>query len=108
MRLGAPSIVSTPKFIAFVIGCVLLCAALLFDDDEFIPIIDHANLIFHEAGHVIFGILGERMELYGGTLMQLVFPVLAALAFWRQKARVSVAVALLWLFQKALRSPTPQ
>jgi hypothetical protein len=76
---------------------VLLSLALLLDEDEFLPIIDHANLIFHEGGHVIFGLLGDTMELYGGTLMQLVFPILAVAAFWRQKAHVSVGVALLWL-----------
>jgi hypothetical protein len=98
-RLGAPSIVSTRKYIAFVVGCVLLTLALLLDEDEFLPIIDHANLIFHEAGHVFFSVLGDTMELYGGTLMQLIIPALAVGAFWRQKAHVSVGVAVVWFFQ---------
>ncbi len=91
--------VSTPKFVAFIIGFSLLVALLMFDDDGYIRIIDDANLLFHEAGHLIFGLLGDIMRLYGGTLGQLAFPIIFAVAFWRQKSLVSVAVVLLWLFE---------
>ena len=39
-----------------------------------IRIIDDANLVFHEAGHPILGLLGPTLGLYGGTLGQLAIP----------------------------------
>ncbi|MEW6615826.1 MAG: hypothetical protein AB1401_10220 [Thermodesulfobacteriota bacterium] len=72
---------------------------LIFDADGFIFIIDHANLLFHEAGHIIFGIFGSTLGLYGGTLGQLVFPIITALTFLRQAALVSFSVSMLWLFE---------
>jgi hypothetical protein len=59
--------------------------------------IDGANLLFHEAGHVVFGIFGRTLHFLGGTLGQLVFPVATALHFERQGQRFDAAVCLLWL-----------
>ena len=89
----------TPKFAAFIVGFSLLAALLMFDDDGFIFIIDDANLLFHEAGHLICGLFGATMGLYGGTLGQLVFPIISGIAFWRQRSWVSVSVAMLWFFE---------
>jgi hypothetical protein len=36
-------------------GFGLLFILLKTDDDGFLFVVDHANLVFHEAGHVIFG-----------------------------------------------------
>lgn len=55
---------------------------------RFIPILDHANLAFHEAGHVFFGFLGSTLGLYGGTLGQLVFPVLDTISTFARLAQV--------------------
>lgn len=59
--------------------------------------IDGANLLFHEAGHMIFGIFGRTMHFLGGTLGQLVFPVATAVYFWREDKRFDAAVCVLWL-----------
>ena len=91
--------ITTPKFLALLAGFLLLSLAVIFDADGFIFIIDHANLIFHEAGHPIFGILGPTWGLYGGTLGQLLIPVIAGIAFLRQGALASVAVSMLWFFE---------
>ena len=91
--------VSTPKFVAFVLGFLLLASLLLFDQDGYISVIDDANLLFHEAGHLIFGFLGTTMGLYGGTLGQLVIPIICGIAFWRQRSLVSVSVVMLWFFE---------
>ena len=61
------NMVTTPKFIAFIFAFALLVITIIFDIDGFIFIIDHANLLFHEAGHKIFGIFGSTLGLYGGT-----------------------------------------
>ncbi len=57
-----------------------------------------ADLVFHEAGHPIFGLVGSRFLGYlGGTLGQLAFPVAAAIAFLRRRRTTAVAVAIVWL-----------
>lgn len=93
------NIVSTPKFIAFIIAFAMLAVLLVLDDNGFIPIIDYANIVFHEVGHFVFQVFGDTMGLYGGTLGQLLPPIICAVVFWRQKSLVSLSVALLWLFE---------
>jgi len=39
------------------------------------------NLVFHEAGHVIFRIFGNFMMILGGSLAQLLMPLIVMLAF---------------------------
>ena len=72
------------------------------DDDGFLSVVDHANLVFHEAGHVIFGILGRTPGLYGGTLGQLAIPLIVGVAFRMQREPVSFAIAGVWFFQNFL------
>lgn len=43
--------------------------------------LDGVNLIFHEAGHVIFAPLGTFLGILGGSLMQLLVPAACAYAF---------------------------
>ena len=59
--------------------------------------VDGANLLFHEAGHVFFGIFGRTLHFLGGTLGQLVFPVATAFHFERRGQRFDAAVCVLWL-----------
>jgi len=99
MPLAEWSPAPTSKFIGFTGFIFTFSWLLLSDDDGFIPILDHANLAFHEAGHVVFGIFGYTPGLYGGTLGQLVFPLVLAFTFMRQGALFSYAFALAWLFQ---------
>jgi hypothetical protein len=96
------STLTTPIFIAFAICSILLLIIIANDADQFIPILDDANLAFHEAGHPIFGILGSTLGLYGGTLGQLVFPIVVMVTFWRKKESIGFAVGSIWLFQNFL------
>jgi hypothetical protein len=75
--------------IATSLGLACFLGLLKTDTDGFV-FLDYANLAFHEAGHPIFGMLGSTLGLYGGTLGQLVFPVVALLAFWRQREPIGV------------------
>ncbi len=59
--------------------------------------VDGANLLFHEAGHVFFGVFGRTLHFLGGTLGQLVFPVAAAVAFAREERLFDASVCVLWL-----------
>lgn len=94
--------VTTHKFIAFNIAMTLFIILLLTDNDGFVPILDHINLTFHEAGHGIFGLLGSTLGLYGGTLGQLLVPFLIAISFWKKGALFSCALVLGWFFESFL------
>jgi hypothetical protein len=60
--------------------------------------IDGADLVFHEAGHPLFGLFGWRfLMILGGTLLQLTPPVAAAVVFWRRGQPASLAAVLVWL-----------
>ena len=86
-----------------VAGSVILVAWMRqANPDRWVHVLDDANLVFHEAGHPIFGLLGPVPGLYGGTLGQLVFPVAASVEFRRQRATVPVALCLVWLFENFL------
>ena len=76
-------------------------AALWFGNrgDRWFPLLDGANLLFHEFGHPFFGLFSDRLTVYGGTLAQFIFPAASAFSFWRARATVSFAMCVLWLFQ---------
>jgi hypothetical protein len=93
--------VSGVAAIATSLGLAWFFWLLKTDVDGFV-FLDYANLVFHEAGHPIFGVFGSTLGLYGGTLGQLVFPVVALLAFWRQREPIGVTVATVWLFENVL------
>ena len=63
--------------------------------------IDHVNLIFHEAGHLIFN-WGETMHFLGGTLMQLLIPAVFGLYFLFRLEKFEAAVMLLWFGENLL------
>ncbi len=75
---------------------------LLKSNDDGFVFLDHVNLVFHEAGHPIFGMFGSTLGLYGGTIGQLAMPVVVWLAFWRERHTVGCAVAGVWFFENVL------
>jgi hypothetical protein len=64
--------------------------------------VDGANLLFHEAGHVFFGLLGQTIGILGGTLGQLVFPTLATVHFWLRRSFAEAAAGVVWLGENLL------
>ena len=94
--------VTTNKLIAFAVGVGFFGLLMLKSEPGFLFIIDHANLLFHEAGHPFVGLFSRRLEVYGGTLGQLVFPVVLAVSFWRKGETPSFAAAVLWFFENWL------
>lgn len=73
---------------------------------RWVPILDHANLAFHEAGHPIVGLFSERLAVYGGTLGQLAFPVATAFAFWSRRNTLGFALCCAWACQNLLNIAT--
>jgi len=87
------------RFLAFSAGLAIFIAAVLLSEPGFVMCLDSANLVFHEAGHFCCRYLGPSVELYGGTLGQLVFPLVLIGSFWRQGLPLSCAVGWIWLFE---------
>ena len=54
------------------------------------------NLPFHEAGHILFSPLGEFMTILGGSLMQVIVPLVCAVAFLRREDWFGAAVCVWW------------
>ena len=57
------------------------------------------NLIFHEAGQVLFALLGNNILItLGGRLNQMLIPCIAFTDFYYKRDRIGTAFALLWFF----------
>jgi hypothetical protein len=57
------------------------------------------NLVFHEAGHLLFAMFGQFMSVLGGSLTQVLIPVIASVAFIRQDQPFGAAVCGWWAGQ---------
>lgn len=57
------------------------------------------HLAFHEAGHIIFGFFGELIGIFGGTLGQIVMPLICLAAFLFYRNPFAGSVALWWTGQ---------
>lgn len=62
----------------------------------------NVDLIFHEAGHLIFAPLGRFMSILGGSLMQVLMPLVCMGALLKHKNSFGGAVALWWVGQSLL------
>jgi hypothetical protein len=60
------------------------------------------NLVFHEAGHVLFRPFGDFLTVLGGSLNQLLMPALAIWVFLRQRDPFAASLGLWWFGQSLL------
>lgn len=61
------------------------------------------NLAFHEAGHFAFIPFGRFMTILGGSLGQLIMPMIVMAAFlWKHRNTFGASVALWWLGQSLM------
>lgn len=56
--------------------------------------LDYFHLIVHEAGHAMLGFIHEVVTALGGTIMQLIIPVLLIIYFFVNYMRKSLQAAL--------------
>ncbi len=96
--------VSTP---AFIFLSALFLAHLIFFPKEPVlkdwaflsSFIHNVNLVFHEAGHALFGIFGNRtLTILGGSLNQLLIPLIVLIAFFKKRDTAGTGFALFWFF----------
>jgi len=62
------------------------------------PTLLHLTVIlFHEAGHILFMPFGEALRIAGGTLGQLLMPIVCAVALRRRGDNFGAAICLAWM-----------
>lgn len=64
--------------------------------------LDYFSLIIHEAGHFFFGWGFKFLEVLGGTLMQVIIPVLLIIFFYVNYKRILLQLTLFLLGQNFL------
>jgi hypothetical protein len=60
-------------------------------------LIDSVNLIFHEAGHTLLLLAPETLTVLGGSLFQILVPLVFVLYFAFRKEYFSSALLIFWL-----------
>lgn len=66
--------------------------------DEF-RLLDNVDLAIHETGHLVFAPFGEWMGMFGGTLFQLLVPIVFVASFLRRGDWFAASVCLWWVGQ---------
>jgi len=85
-------------------GIAWLCFYALFllyafaDRSGFL-IVDYLNLIIHEGGHFFFSWFGNTIMILGGTIGELLVPLLCAIYFFCQRETTGFAFSTYWLFE---------
>jgi hypothetical protein len=94
--------VTKGTLVGFAVGFSLFLVALFCSEPGFVFVLDHTNLLFHEAGHPIVGLFSARLEAYGGTLGQLTFPIVLVVTSWRKGHTLGVTISGIWFFENWL------
>lgn len=67
-----------------------------------IAFLDLPNLVFHEAGHIVFSPFGRFMTVLGGSLFQILVPLIIAGAFVRERQLFNACLCTWWAGQNML------
>jgi len=65
-------------------------------------VLSMANLVFHEAGHIILAPLGSFMATLGGSLFQVLIPSICLVAFLQKRNAFAASVMLWWTGQNLI------
>ena len=88
--------------VAFALGFAACIGWGVLMHDGWVPLVDDANFAVHEAGHPLFGVFGNRPGLYGGTLAQLLFPLVCMIEFARRRWAFSYGLCMIWFGESLL------
>jgi hypothetical protein len=69
---------------------------LIFSTNHYI-FLDNVNLLIHEAGHLIFGFFPGIFPALGGTINQLLIPILFLIYFYRNKDILGFNFCIFWV-----------
>jgi hypothetical protein len=94
--------VTVGKLVTALLAAGLLFTIELTSQEGWVPILDSLNLVFHEAGHPLFGLFGETIGFLGGTFMQLLVPLLVLGSCWYKRQTAAIGLAGVWFFENFL------
>jgi hypothetical protein len=92
------------KPVSRVAGTAWLCVYALFlvyawaDRSNFL-FLDFVNLMIHEAGHLFFSWFGYTITILGGTLAELLVPLLCGAYFFAHRETAGFAFCGFWFFE---------
>jgi hypothetical protein len=69
-------------------------------------VIDLANLVVHEGGHLVFGPFGRTLGVWGGTILQWSVPALLAAQFFKQRQTAAFVFCGVFFFENWLYTAT--
>jgi hypothetical protein len=55
------------------------------------------NLGIHELGHLVFGFMGQFLAVAGGSIIQVLVPIVFLYIFYRQRDYFAISVSFMWL-----------
>jgi hypothetical protein len=64
--------------------------------------VDNLSLIIHEAGHAVFFFFGDFLHILGGSLFQILFPLVYVGYFYIRRDFFSASILLFWVGQNIL------
>ncbi|GBE38124.1 MAG TPA: hypothetical protein ENH40_02730 [Nitrospirae bacterium] len=64
--------------------------------------LDYVNLPFHEFGHILFSPFGDTIQFPGGTISQLMWPLILMIYFLVKKEYLATAFCLFWFGENFL------
>ena len=83
--------------VLLVLGLRVLARGLTPSDGGVLAFIHMIDLVFHEAGHVIFGVFGRFLGILGGSLNQVLIPSICVGYFAWHRQPAAAAVMLFWV-----------
>jgi len=97
-KFGEWSPISRSAGIAWLAVYVLFLIYAAADRSGFL-FLDYVNLIIHEGGHFFFSWFGYTITILGGTLGELLVPLLCAAYFFAQRETSGFAFCSFWFFE---------
>lgn len=100
-HIGPWKPVSRAAVSGWLVFYLIFCLYALFNHSGFLSL-DYVNLIVHEAGHFFFSWFGYTVTILGGTLGELIVPLLCGLYFFRRREVTAVTFCSFWFFENFL------
>ncbi|WP_112323932.1 hypothetical protein [Oceanibium sediminis] len=83
------------RAVALVVSVLVVLRSFWFAEPY--ALVQSVNLVFHEAGHVIFSPLGRLWSVAGGSLFEVGLPATLALLAMRQRQWSALGGCLVWM-----------